>query len=307
MTVFDTSIEVVGLDDIGFGPQRINTRREWREICLQNLLLGKDHFSDWQKSLNVEYPHVNEQQQNVRKVLPDGSVLVTTMLLSGPCPLDFSGLDLTSLTTLKDYRFDLWTNFSYAQFSFFALIDSSFIRSVHFEGATFTRIGRFYGCQFLGLANFTNAVFEGHCDFEKAVFSQQAYFTRVSFQSKTNFSYVKFKGDADFCGSQFKNITEFVNAEFCERCEFQSALKNTFRAEAQTTFLENADFENAVFKKVGHFEGVHYASRIPSFLGVDIATTWLEFSDDSHFSKRDRSQNAVNRLGHLKRLADEHG
>ena len=44
------SVEILHLDELGYGLQGKHTRREWRAECLENLLVGRDHFLNLQKS-----------------------------------------------------------------------------------------------------------------------------------------------------------------------------------------------------------------------------------------------------------------
>ncbi len=72
-------------------------------------------------------------------------------------------------------------------------------------------------------------------------------------------------------------------------------------------FKKQADFENAVFENVGHFERVRFLAHTPGFRGCKIDSTRLEFSNDSYFPKKEDSEDAIKNISFLKRLADEHG
>lgn len=57
------SVEILHLDDLGYGPRGEHTRREWRKECLVNLLAGRSQFefwqASWQEQINKELLSVN--------------------------------------------------------------------------------------------------------------------------------------------------------------------------------------------------------------------------------------------------------
>lgn len=265
------SVEVLYLDELGYGPQGQHTRREWRAECLENLLAGKAQFEAWQDSWQNKIDH------NLRRVSFSCSVTfedgTDTSLLHKPYVLDFSGCTFNVLDA-REFNFRQLVVFSYATFSFATFRDANFC-GVYFGGTTFLK---------------------------------WAFFNNARFVGWTNFGFATFGEGVEFSGSHFTEYANFESVTFNRQCRFY----NTFNHDAQvwdkaTTFFGKADFENATFKNVGHFEGVKFINQIPSFLGVDTASTRLEFSDDTHFAWHDVTEDAVKRLGHLKRLADEHG
>ncbi|MBC7756518.1 MAG: hypothetical protein H7Z20_07760 [Bdellovibrio sp.] len=44
------TIEVLHLDDLGYGPEGKLTRRQWREECYNNYQSGDNAFLEWQNS-----------------------------------------------------------------------------------------------------------------------------------------------------------------------------------------------------------------------------------------------------------------
>ncbi len=48
------SVEILHLDEIGYGPQGQLTRREWRKECLSMLCGGRGHFEAWQDMNRIQ-------------------------------------------------------------------------------------------------------------------------------------------------------------------------------------------------------------------------------------------------------------
>jgi Pentapeptide repeats (9 copies) len=349
------SVEILHLDELGYGPQGKHTRREWRKECLDNLLAGANVFKTWQESwtdlFNEEaallgFECITHYEDGSSESFPDNDY-------SPKFRLDFSCFDFEEIEFEADISFLSSVSFAGAIFNndinfsnavFNAHVNfqfAKFCESADFTNAKFERHAIFSGVRFIGLASFSDAVFEKHVNFYNSNFYSSTFFNRAIFSSSADFRNITFNSHADFAKSIFNSYADFQNsifnssvifneASFSESayfvgCKFNSAalfrqslfkrqcrFDNEFNKDAnswsnETVFSDSADFENAIFKNVGHFERVQFLGQIPSFLGAENATTRLEFSDDRYFSKSDISEDAIKRLGLLKRLADEHG
>ncbi len=338
------SVEILHLDALGYGPKGEHTRQAWRDECLEHLLLGDVTFKYWQeqilKQLSDDYKTANfgcylqyENEKIRAEVIGVHGPSVPSLIpLQIPrYSLDFSGCEFNTELSLFGHEFILPVIFSWAKFhSWVSFTTCTFRKNVDFLGVKFKRHAHFTNSCFLGSANFSHAFFGEYTDFEGVSFQSTSLFKHIEFKGSANFNRARFIGQSVFNSSIFDSLLNFNLAEFNDRSCFQGVtfnlfanfrnaifnhqceFYNTFNSNTQewlpeTIFNGHADFENAIFKNVGHFERVKFTKYIPSFLGVDTATTRLEFSGDSYFTKNDISEDAIKRLGSLKRLADEHG
>lgn len=235
------SVEILHLDELGYGPQGKLTRREWRAECLRYFLAGADDFFAWQ------FSWAKKEEGN------------------------------------KEYA-----NFSYG------------IKSIY--GKATTADFQSHRCTL----DFTGHVFY-QCIASNCIFEQDAWFGGATFEGDTWFDNVIFTKDVWFDGAIFMGDAYFVNTKFKAQSRFDGFVNNEIEVRKGAIFEKLAVFENSVFDNVGHFERVHFNTKIPSFLGVANDKTRLEFSDDGFFCKTDITEDSVKRLGVLKRLADEHG
>lgn len=323
------SVKVLHLDELGYGPQGQYTRRAWRAECLEKLFAGKDQFENWQQSwqnkINKKLPTVSF---DCELQYEDGSL--QRVEKSVPYALDFAGEWFDLRLNLSNYNFNLpiifigamfdgLANFGSATFGWVNFSSATFAGGAHFSNATFTGGADFDNTKFVSYAGFHSVSFAVFANFGSATFTEDAHFGSVIFTGDAGFSRVAFTGEAGFRGATFTGDAYFISATFTGRANFKLTTfnqlclfdnhdnENARQWNKATKFDSKADFENATFKNVGHFERVKFTNHIPSFLGVDTASTRLEFSDDTHFARHDVSEDAVRRLGHLKRLADEHG
>lgn len=392
-------IEIHHLDELGYGPNGEYTRREWRELCMEKLLAGKEVFEGWQKlnpnqtnyiksfAFTILYADGEKMLMDdkfnsswhrdsldyIGQVFADKLVIVDyafhqqvlfdnatflgkVFFLNSTFTLDarfdcaifnqdawfekvtfesnavFNSSQFNGLTNFQRVTFNSYSGFNNASIYGDALFNGTFFnQGVMFENVNSYRLISFDNVSFYGGANsftgsvfvkdtwfryasfnsganFINVVFNGVAGFYKAQFIEGASFDMASFKGNVGFTGVQFDGITRFSGAQFEQNVSFVKAKF----QSQSLFGNTFDEELQkwsriTQFFGKANFENAEFRNVGHFERVQFIKHIPSFLGVDTATTRLEFSDEECFPKSDSSESAVKSLEHLKRLADEHG
>lgn len=305
------NIEILHLDDVGYGPKGQHTRRQWREACLSSLLAEKGTFTTW----------YNYETKMCREDLPCAKHGYVNTYSDGSSETFFDeGRQLAYAVDFVGHKFDDGFDVSWIQFSRLVLFGGAWFRgyadftetrfggNVDFDNVAFDGQVSFLRTGFAENANFASAIFFGNTEFNGAFFGKQADFTDATFVSDVDFSNARFGGDTFFRSVRFNTDAFFTKTSFHSLCHFQNrqdVLPGPWGRE--TSFENQADFENAEFENVGHFERVRFVSLVPSFLGVDNATTRLEFSDDSYFAKQDRTEDAVTRLGHLKRLADEHG
>ena len=268
------SVEILHLDEMGYGPGGGMTRRDWRALCLKQLLAGSKIFKDWQAS----WLHTEQSEDKVKfhyKVSNDDESAVTAFsLLMHRCSYDFIGIQFDKTLYVNGYLFLKTADFSYSSF---------------------------------GVAFFKNTSF-AQVSFEYSIFKGHTNFGMSHFRGKTTFRRAVFMGDVHFEGVLFKGNAYFIQTEFQKHCQFCNQYDSEKKIWGQETrFSQEVDFENAIFKSVCHFERVHFLGKTPSFLGVDNASTRIEFSGDEYFNKNDISEDAIKRLGQLKRLADEQG
>lgn len=222
---------------------------------------------------------------------------------------NFSGATFSRHADFSGARFSGEADFSDARFSRHADFSSAaFIGYAYFSSATFSGYTDFSSATFSGAANFIIATFSGYTNFSSAMFSRDANFIRATFSEYTAFRSATFSGDAAFRSATFSWDANFTLATFHRQCHFENSFdKKNKEWMKETSFASKVDFENAVFKNVGHFERVRFVKYTPAFRGCQIDNTRLEFSDDSYFPRQESSDDAVKNISFLKRLADEHG
>ena len=248
------------------------TRRAWREACLTNLLAGKEQFEAWQKQVLAEH---KSAESALFDLCVNGVKEDFGLIYSGnSCTLDFLAHQFDHVVSASEFKFLLPCNFCYVTFD----------NSVRLRKAVFKQEAIFHRARFIFIAEFCGASFE-----------DDAWFTNSAFNFYSGFNNVNFRQDAWFKSSTFSMYAKFGKTKFNGDSLFQSA-----------RFEKESDFENAEFEKVGHFEDASFKTTPPSFRGVDIATTRLEFSK-AIFPLNANSQQAIDDLSFLKRLSDEHG
>jgi len=302
------SVEILHLDELGYGPEGKHTRREWRDECLENLLAGKEQFLAWQKSWQ---PLAKANQRTVsfaRKVTYSDGLVET---------LDF----LSSMSHCLDF---VKQNFEKLDCEYFEFLFPTFFSSAKFfECALFTRT------TISDFVNFGMTEFFGYTDFGYSEFRKDTYFNKAHFFDCTRFDGIKFLDIAEFDSVSFTDEVTFCNTHFLKKANFQSAqfedkalfastnfnemvvLTNSeFRKQSiflDAKFKDHSDFENVIFDNIGHFQGAKFLQLFPDFRGCKIDATRLEFSDESHFPQTDFTEDAINNISFLKRLSDEHG
>ena len=297
-------VEALHLDEFGYGPLGKHTRREWRKECQDNFQAGEAIFTIWQKKWieSIDHDLVLNSGFGCKLTYSNNEIEYYTNAGSHaelkPYTIDFSGCIFGTLFMGFDMRFLETAIFSGSIFNNgIMLLGARFEKSVNFSKSAFNGVAVFGNCTFEKITNFRNLVCNSTTGFSYSTFNQYVSFSESTFKGEVDFESVTFNSKADFIKVIFESSSRFHN-------RFDK-IKKIWKKE--TSFADSVDFENAVFKNVGHFERVSFYKNIPSFLGVDTAATRLEFSDDQHFPKLDFSERAIKRLGHLKRLSDEHG
>jgi hypothetical protein len=140
-------LEVLHLDEQGYGPEGKHTRREWRRECLVNLLAGKNQFEAWQKSWE-SYISSNPLKSFAYEIIRvDNKIEIindSVEYLPNCYPLDFVGVIFEAKLRLSNYRF---------------------LQPVSFAGAIFKKE-----------VNIANTIFEDYAVFIGARFYESTYF-----------------------------------------------------------------------------------------------------------------------------------
>lgn len=342
-------VEILHLDETGYGYDGTYTREEWRAACLRYFEAGADAFLAWQLS----WQHIAEQNTSdanfdVERVFEDGSENEICRHKSKRHSLDFAGhtffrgyvepsgfvnarncwflyethfhnATFTDVADFENANFEEKVNFSEATFEGNATFNGASFNNSDFRHACFSGCAEFHSnATFWDNVNFTKATFAksahfgeakflGYADFGGAAFTGDAYFKYGCFAGQAYFSNTTFTGFADFLEVNFESLVIFVKTKFYNQINFGYA-----------KFKDATNFENAEFANVGHFENAKFnfpTSKIPSFRGVDIGSTRLDFSldlqDDSVFSinyfDEESIKETIINIQFLKHLSEQHG
>jgi uncharacterized protein YjbI with pentapeptide repeats len=277
------SVEILHLDELGYGPQGKHTRREWRAECLDNLRAGKDAFATWQKGWLTD-PKTKRDLikfecvvtcEDGKKYKPERPPLPRTTL-------DFSGHTFGAPLYANDLQFLELTDFYFATFK----------REANFNGAKFAHI------------DFDNTTFEKYARFNNVIFEKEVIFCCTQFIDNVEFTKAVFNHSVLFGGATFNAAAVFVKTKFKSLSLFNANSSLNIRG---AVFKKEVSFESAEFNNIGHFDDARFEKYSPCFRGCQIDGTRLEFSDDNYFPKGENSENAIKNISFLKRLADEHG
>jgi uncharacterized protein YjbI with pentapeptide repeats len=269
--------EILHLDEVGYGPQGLHTREDWRKDCYLNFEKGKNTFLKWQEKIR---PQIIEN-------LPLKSFGVVFHFDDG------------SKDTYQDFR--VFSPYS------LDLSNHTFEKIVIFPDYVFEEEVFFIGTIFLGDAYFHKCIFRREVFFEKSIVNDKANFDGVQFKKTATFTGCYFSNHAYFNNSVFNQKAKFFGTFFNENADFKSTQFENESLFYTSNFYGNVNFENAKFANVGHFEGVRFHTRTPSFRGCKVGDTLLEFSSDKFFPLVEKSEDAIKNISFLKRLADEHG
>jgi hypothetical protein len=318
------SVEILHLDELGYGPQGKHTRREWRKECLEAHLDGAEAFKKWQEiRLRTDVENNFFTNFAFKITFEDNEIVSYDQVNKSSCSLDYIGQKFDQ-SEFDGYSFYNDALFECAIFNDRCVFSNAiFNGEARFDNSRFIEMASFEGTNFIGVAFFNNVLFESGVWFRSSNFHDEAWFYNSIFKSSgyfqnanfdkitifTNASFfyvsfedVNFNADVYIGGVVFNNDAEFVNASFQKQSFFLN-LDGT----SQTIFKTLANFENATFKNIGHFEYVEFQTRIPGFRGCKIDSTRLEFSEDTQFPDNDIEVGAIENVSFLKRLSDEHG
>lgn len=305
-------VEILHLDEPGYGPMGKHTRREWRQECLVNLLAGKTLFEEWQKSWGNNISSDSSKSFAYEIIGYDGKVEVindSVKYLPFCYPLDFVGVIFEAKLGLGGYIFLQPASFAGAIFKkevniantifqdYAVFIGARFYEIAYFGGTKFANWCYFKKSIFFEGANFSKSVFEDILFFDEAIFFKAAYFGNAIFDNDTTFKSVIFIGRAFFAQGEFKSASNFSRVYDLD----------TRRYVGETIFSTTANFESAIFHNIGNFEDVIFKTSFPSFRGCQIDKTRIEFSEKTNFPKEYYGDNEIKDVSFLKRLADEHG
>jgi Pentapeptide repeats (9 copies) len=288
------SVEILHLDELGYGPQGKHTRREWRAECLENLLAGKEQFEAWQASWNDK---INENLPKISLAATlsydDGSIeeiLNESYQRVSPATLDFGAHTFESQVNAVDFVFTGAAYFRNATFTKAAYFRSAtFTGDADFSSATFTGEADFDSATFIGKANFSSATFTVHAYFSCTTFSEFAYFsnstvigdasfTFATFISWAYFNSTRFTGHASFGSATFRWFADFVSATFSGDCYFQGA---TFAGKAD--FLRAKFINQCRFDLAGTFENLTLEWLRETWFMAEVNFENAEFQNLGHF------------------------
>ena len=288
-------VEILHLDEMGYGPNGSMTRRAWRKACWDNLVAGEDAFTSFQ--VEVLKTHNKAEFASFGLTVDGINKFDALWQTSSSCTMDFAAHVFSVHLNILSFEFLLPCNFNYSIFSDYVWLDDAiFNRTADFEGTTFNEDVDFEGVNFKENTNFKYARFCKKADLKNVIFGGNVSFRGANFVENVEFSSATFSFNAGFQSTTYYSNARFGNAEFKGDSYFHGA-----------RFEKICHFENAIFKRVGHFEGARFNAAPPSFRGVDIATTRLEFSDENYFPRDSNTEQAVDDISFLKRLSDEHG
>lgn len=264
-----------GWDVPAYGPEGKHTRKEWRTECLENFPNNRMKFETWRAKFQS-----NVKSNWGKKYIDMPKVSFSTIIHYD----DGTKLDVLNLDSDKQLPWAL----DFVGHTFDSDLDcKDYLISLPalFNGAIFNNVAIFSGSNFQEHVEFQDAIFNGCCEFNDATFA-----------------------DMDFYGASFCGDAYFRRAKFLGQCFFGDSYdKSEGIWVKKTSFACKADFENAEFGNVGHFERVKFLTDTPAFRGCKIGDTRLEFSDDNYFPKNENSEDAIKNISFLKRLSEEHG
>ncbi len=302
-------IEILHLDEMGYGPNGSMTRRDWRELCLENLNKTKEEFKAWQEKIKVE--NTNSKYSLFDLTIDRQTDYSDSWCISDACTLDFAGQVIPSLK-FDGYEFELPCSFYSAIFG----------GSVSFERAFFKSMALFSHSKFIGNANFENASFAGDARFESVIFSGNAVFDKTRFNSEALFRKTEFQCDVYFLEAVFSQHVNFKNCIFEGKSYFWDA-KFTAREltpwEIGVVFFAN--FQNAIFKHDTSFHGANFEVETQyteaEFYGdaefnaakfsKDVRFFRVKFGGGIFFNDSEFHGEAARRLGQMKLLAETSG
>jgi hypothetical protein len=225
--------------------------------------------------------------------------------------VDFCSVTFTGGADFSNAIFTGYADFSSSTFAVYAgFWGAAFLNEANFILARFNGYISFGSVKFAGAVDFSIATFASDAVFINATYALEADFSSAMFIEHAAFSNATFIGGCYFQGATFVQDADFFKAKFVNQCRFELTEKTddlTLEWLRETWFMAEANFENAEFQNLGHFEGARFKTATPKFRGCKIGETRLEFDGDSYFPQGEQSTEAIKNISFLKRLADEHG
>jgi len=290
------SVEILHLDEKGYGPKGEHTRREWRKECLDNLLAGKDKFLLWQR---LWIGQIDNSMSNIsfeyQINFADGSYELVKNRFTEKhrsYSLDFVGQTFINDLNAEEFTFLNCTLFSGAKFNNSvhlrgakfnddAYFDSAFFISVanfisanfnvdsYFDSAIFYSSSNFISVKmngvtyfsdtnFIGFANFSNTIFSGNTYYRNSRFGAEgaADFPHTTFEGFVDFSFIKFNSDVDFRNSKFNDDVDFSYNLFNKSVNFSNATFSRNTFFRSVKFGDDVNFSKTQFKSLCHFDNV---------------------------------------------------
>lgn len=283
------AIEVLHLDEMGYGPAGEQTRRQWRSHCATAVTLGRrEGIGKYTEQLSrssgqaVSFAAIAHLEGGGAIPLLDDHCFLSTSL-------DVVGADFApKAQAVRDEKLSVpflaaGANISSPQFA--AL---QFNAGASFRLAAFNEASDFSQCRFQEFADFSYATFKSGVTFKKAqflcdavlnhvVFGADALFALAQFNREARFDdstftgvaaftplhangglwfdRAKFNGDARFGDVNFPGIVRFAHATFVSSAVFNDAKFASGVSFDETTFVGAAQFDGATFDSEVSFAG----------------------------------------------------
>lgn len=242
-------VEILHLDDHGYGPNNSMTRREWRNECYSQLKKGPLEFNRWHGNIGGYNPEYNLICDfSFRAYFEDGTDKFFYLEKHNPCYLDFIGLEFIEAFSFEGFVFNWPVNLSFSVF----YSDCSFALQLHDR------------------LDMQNADFRGRCLFKNVSSHSTIVLKKSNFQDLIiNNFYVQ--GFLDVSNLHVENDlevkdTEFGNldARYLKVCGSTTIERTNFNG---TTFLNNSAFREGVrfsdtvrFKAITSFDDAKFFS-----------------------------------------------
>lgn len=283
------SVELLHLNETGYGPGGLMTRLRWREECLA--LIGRRDIANVPANTNLHgSSELALARFGVRFVFADGTdEIVGDDLLLSSTTIDVADVTFEALLDISNTgcQVPLWAVGAKCKQGI-TLRRTQFYKEV--------RLDRF-ACH--ERADFANTRFEQSVSFRRAFFRREVSFKDCIFRYEAVFDAVTFSETVTFTGSPFYGDAEFQSARFLGDCQFSGiACAGAFLFTA-ADFKGIARFDNASLAGLCNFEGTQFESDAlftnskfklgasfmrATFVGVaDFRAA--EFSDQAHFSE----------------------
>lgn len=281
------SVEILHLDDFGYGPNNSMTRREWRNECLTNLSAGKARFETWQKGVLAQCVSSTSLVVSTLLTYSDNTQKIAEQSIS-TIALDFIGRTLPFLS-LDRHQFLLEVRFDYATFeSEVSFRNSTFDRYAWFRGATFKNNTDFSHATFIDQADFKDGNFAADANFNQVTFSKNASFKNANFLSESKFTNTTFLDDVDFYGACLSDEATFLETKFNKHGLFQNTVFKADVRFTKTTFNGVAYFNHSIFEGIAFFDQAHFINDVHFFdskFKNNACFTGTSFTGDTRFNR----------------------